>query len=70
MQAITDNYEKRIKGLTEALTACLNDTDIAEELRKDAEQKVLSIKLLHEKEATKLRDEIKYVKGERKMRSR
>lgn len=61
MQAITENYEKRVKGLTEALTACLNDTDIAEELRKDAEYKVLSIKLLHEKDASALQEEIRYM---------
>lgn len=59
MQAITENYEKRVKGLTEALTACLNDTDIAEELRKDAEYKVLSIKLLNEKESSRLQEEMR-----------
>ena len=60
MQSITETYEKRIKGLTEALTACLNDTDIAEELRKDAEYKVLATKLVNEKETSRLQEEMKY----------
>ena len=58
---VTENYEKRIKGLTEALSACLSDTDIAEELRKDAEYRVLAVKLVHEKETSRIREDMKYV---------
>lgn len=58
-QALTENYEKRIKGLTEALTACLNDADIAEELRKDAEYKVLTTKMLNEREVSRLKDDMR-----------
>jgi hypothetical protein len=61
LHSITENYEKRIKGLTEALSACLNDTDIAEELRKDAEYKVLAVKLVNEKETSRLQEDLKYV---------
>jgi hypothetical protein len=34
LQGIIAGYEKRIKGLTDALTACLNDNDLIDELKR------------------------------------
>jgi len=35
MEELSEGYKRRIKGLTDALTACLNDNDVIEELKKE-----------------------------------
>eukprot|EP01117_Protostelium_nocturnum_P009888 TRINITY_DN3522_c0_g2_i2.p1 TRINITY_DN3522_c0_g2~~TRINITY_DN3522_c0_g2_i2.p1 ORF type:complete len:1874 (-),score=436.87 TRINITY_DN3522_c0_g2_i2:63-5684(-) len=58
------NYEKRIKGLTEALTTCLNDGDVLDELKRDNEQSLQQAKLMNEREIARIRENMKRLEEE------
>ncbi|PRP82782.1 hypothetical protein PROFUN_09997 [Planoprotostelium fungivorum] len=66
IKGIVGNYEKRIKGLTEALTTCLNDGDVLDELKRDNEQSMNHAKLMNEREIARVRENMKRLEEDHK----
>ncbi len=67
VKGMTDTYEKRLKGLTEALTACLNDPDLVEELKRDNEEAVKNTQLLNQRDMARVMENMRRLEEEHKL---
>jgi hypothetical protein len=66
VNSLTENYESRIRGLTEALTACLNDSALVEELKKETDENIRTSRLLNELEIARVRENMKKLEQDHK----
>lgn len=64
VREMTENYERRIAGLTKALTASLEDHEMVAELVKEADAKLEGAEIMHRQNIEKIRFEMRQMEEE------
>eukprot|EP00727_Mastigamoeba_balamuthi_P010452 m51a1_g6029 putative ras-related protein rab-25 (2177) ;mRNA; f:109677-118926 len=64
VKEITENFERRISGLTQALTASLEDHELISTLMKETDAKLEGAEMVHKNNVQRLQDEMAKVQAE------